>query len=108
MMALSPELRLVLAAFALFRLAELFAIDEGPGEVFLRLRIVLGVYDRTENGRARTGLGRLFGCPYCLGVWCALPVLALVLVPTGLGDVVLLWLALCGMQALLQTVGGRT
>lgn len=64
-------LALLLAVFATYRLARMFALEEGP----------FGVFDRVR-GRAdpeqKTWLGRGVNCPLCLGWWIAgLVVLAL-------------------------------
>lgn len=92
---MSIEIRLILAAFAVYRLAQFVAIDDGPSDVFRRLR-----------AWAVTGwLGGLVHCPYCVGVWAALGCAVLVLWPCGAGDMLLVVLGLAGAQAWLQ--GGR-
>ena len=94
----------VLAAFACFRLAELIAVDDGPGDVLLWMRAKLGAYDLGEDGQPQTNLGRAIICPYCIGIWIAAG-FALALWPIGWFPMV--WLAIAGGQALLQRVGGR-
>ena len=96
---MTPEMRLVLAALAVYRLAQLVAIDDGPGDIFRRLRAhyVTGV------------MGGLVHCVYCVGIWASVIVGALVLWPFGLGDVALVILGIAGAQAWLQgprDVGG--
>lgn len=46
---------------------------DGPFDLLLKLRVRVGVYDYDESGQPKTGLGKVLGCPYCLGVWVALP-----------------------------------
>lgn len=94
--------RLVLAAFMIYRLAQLIAIDDGPKDIFLRLRDRIGCYEYGEDGRPLSGWARLLGCPYCLGVWFSLPALALVIWPSAVGDLVLAMLGIAGAQAWLQ------
>jgi len=98
--------RFVLAVFACYRLAELIAIDDGPGDVFVSLRFKLGAYNFGGNGRPDTSLGRFIECPYCLGIWFA-AVFALVLWPSGWMTPVY-WLAIAGGQAFLQSAAGRS
>lgn len=98
-------LRFILAVFACFRLAELIAVDEGPGDVLLMLRAKLGAYDLGDDGQPETGVGRMISCPYCLGVYIAAG-LALIVSPWGY-EILLWWLAIAGGQAFLQRVGGR-
>ena len=88
------ELRLICAAFAVYRLARLITQDEGPFSVFKRLREWAAVNSE--------GLADLVSCPFCLGVWFAAIVAALVMMPTLAGDAALVWLGLAGVQSLLQ------
>lgn len=94
----------ILLSFVCYRVARLFAIDEGPTfwlfkrGIFLTLRVACGVYDYGENGEAETALGRAMGCPYCLGIWLALP---LSLYATGTHWYIA-WFAIAGGQAFLQ------
>jgi hypothetical protein len=86
------ETRLILAALATYRLGQLVAIDDGPTDVFRRLR-----------AWAITGwLGGLVHCPYCVQVYAAVVCGALVLWPSGAGDVVLVILGIAGAAAYLQ------
>jgi len=98
--------RFVLAVFACYRLAELIAIDDGPGDVFLWLRSRCGAYYLDADGKPVTSLGRFIECPYCLGIWFA-AVFALVLWPSGWMTPVY-WLAIAGGQAFLQSAAGRS
>ena len=98
--------RLIIACLAVFRLAELIAIDDGPGDALLWIRAKLGAYDLGEDGRPETSIGRAVICPWCLGIWLAL-IAAFVVAPWGY-SVFLWWFAIAGGQAFLQSVGGRT
>lgn len=86
------ELRLLLAALAVYRLAQLVAIDDGPGDVFRRLR-----------AHFLTGfVAGLIRCPYCVSVYAAAALGALVLWPCGVGDIVLVWVGIAGGACWLQ------
>lgn len=98
-------LAFILACFACFRLAELIAVDDGPGDVLLWIRAKLGGYDLGEDGRPATSIGRAIICPYCVGIWLAFG-LAFVVAPLD-WRLLLWWLAIAGGQAFLQYVGGR-
>jgi hypothetical protein len=56
---------------ACYRLTRLIVFDDGPFDVFAKLRVWAGVYDYASNGRQATQLGRLLGCPYCTGMYAA-------------------------------------
>ena len=97
----------VMACFACYRLAELVAVDDGPGDVLLRMRAWLGAYDLDEDGKPRTSIGRGIICPYCIGIWLAFG-FAFVVAPLPVDwHLILWWLAIAGGQAFLQCVGGR-
>lgn len=101
-------IRLLLAACAVYRAAQLLPFDDGPAYVFRRMRA------RLDKAAEREGLaaGRATGpwhslrdgltCPYCLGVWLAAGAAWLALYPTPAGDLLLAWLGLAGAAAWLQ------
>lgn len=55
--------KFVVAVLGTWRVAHLIAREDGPFDVIVRLRARVG------NGVA----GSLMDCPYCLGLWMALP-----------------------------------
>jgi hypothetical protein len=104
-------LRLILAALACFRLAQLVTLDKGPFLIFERLRIQVEQYIATSPGRQQSYFWRSVAdgtsCPYCLGFYVGLLCTLLVLFPTYPGDLFLLWFGIIGLQAFLQGVSGR-
>lgn len=60
-----------IALFA-YRLAFLVTKEEGPGQIFMHLRIGAGVYDLGPDAKPKTNIGRLFDCQFCTGLWSAL------------------------------------
>jgi hypothetical protein len=81
---------LVLAVLAVWRATHLLQAEEGPWDVFLRLR-------RATAGRM---IGRALECFYCLSFWVALP-LALT-IGTDAIERLILWPALSGGAILLE------
>jgi hypothetical protein len=102
MLPLPDWSRLLLAAVACYRLAQLVALDDGPGDWLLRFRAWAGAYEYGEDGRARTSAGRLVGCPYCVGVWIAAALVLLLVWPSVAGDLFLLWWGIAGVQAAME------
>jgi len=114
-------MRLLLAILTTYRLTRMIAQDDGPLFLFKRLRI--WALDRAYYEAAMQGYNlqidtikeRYFGkwhnlaeglsCPYCIGVWLSLPILALVLCPTYYGDLFLILMAISGGQAFLWSLG---
>jgi hypothetical protein len=90
-----PLLRFVLAGLAVWRVTHMFVHEDGPGDVFVRLRRALG----------STFLGRLIDCFYCLSLWVALP-FALLAAQKWTGRL-LGWLALSGASCLLERIGAQ-
>lgn len=98
-------LNLLRNGLACYRLARLLATEDGPADVFIKLRSAAGVYDFGADGRPATPLGRLLECPYCLGMWIAL---ALAIFPESrVKRVVVDGLAIAGMQTALQSWTGE-
>lgn len=93
----------ILLSLAVYRLARLITLDDGPFDLLLKLRDLWGAYDYGPNGVAKTSLGRGLTCPYCAGFWIA-GVTALIAYGFELG-VVVYWLALAGAQSFLQSLG---
>ena len=111
---LNFELRLILAVFALYRLARMLALDDGPFFIFKRVRYWVKDKAYYEMDMGDIISDRHFGkwhnlsegitCPFCVGVWLSLPLFALLIWPTQTGDMFLLLVSLSGMQAFLQTL----
>jgi hypothetical protein len=101
---LPESLRWLLAALTVYRLARLVGRDALAG--WLREWAGRRVAGGGQYSRAWL-LAELLSCPYCLGIWFAAPVAALVLCPTLPGDLFLAWQGLAGGQAFLQSLGDR-
>ena len=74
-------LRLITAAVATWRLSSLFVHEDGPGDVFRKIRDVFGVYILGDDDRPVSQLGRLLACVWCLSVWIALVMTVVMLMP---------------------------
>lgn len=103
-------LRLILATLTCFRLAQLIALDNGPLFIFQRFRMTIEQFIATR-GKQQSYLWRSIAdglsCPYCLGFYLSLLCSLLVLFPSQVGDLFLLWFGVMGMQAFLQGVSNR-
>lgn len=96
-------LRLFKLALATYRIARLFALDEGPFSAFSKLRYLLGAYDLAENGKPESTWGRMISCPHCMGLYAAALVLLLPKQARWLVDL----LAIAGLQSWMQSVSGE-
>jgi hypothetical protein len=85
-----PLIPLAAAVLALWRITHLFWGEDGPGNIFARLRAAAG------SGF----VGSLLDCFNCLSLWFALPLAALIARSWIEGVVV--WLALSGAAILIQ------
>jgi len=83
-------LTFILAGLAVYRLSRMIADEEGPFEVFARLRGL---------PNAETWIGRGLACILCLSVWVALPVALWIDWSLSWW---LTWLALSGVTAILR------
>lgn len=119
-MELSTELRLILLALSIYRIARLIARDDGPAFIIKRFRY--WVKDKAWREAKKAGAinakgeidDRFYGkwysliegleCPYCLGFWLAFILSPLVFWPSGVGDFALVVFGVMGLQAFLWGV----
>jgi len=98
-------LRIVLACLAVYRLSELFVLDDGPYFIFRKFRKWLG---QRAAGSDMNGseymIAQLFECPFCIGIWLAALAVIPILLPNIVTDILLVWLAIAGAQTFLETV----
>ena len=85
-----PIFRFLLAALATWRLAFMLVREDGPREIFARLRKRLGA----------GFFGKLLSCVKCVGVWVAFPLAFFV--GGRWVELVVVWLALAGVVALID------
>jgi hypothetical protein len=102
-------IRLILAAFAVYRAAGLIAQDSGPFGVFERLRALAGRWAAYKPRYSLAwSLAEGLNCPYCLGVWLAAPAWGLVRSQSKISGLILGVLGIAGMQAFLSDLIGGT
>jgi hypothetical protein len=82
----------IIITLAVWRITHLIQAEDGPWDVVVRLRRLLG------NGV----LGHLMDCFYCLSLWIALPFGCLF--GTTVPDMLLLWAAFSGSAIILERV----
>lgn len=88
-------LRFTLGAIAVWRFTHLFIVEDGPWEIFTRIRKF-----------AATGFLRgLLDCFYCLSLWVAIPFS--ILLGHSTSDRFLLWPALSGAAILLENLSTK-
>ena len=91
-----PLTPLLVGTLAVWRIAHLFWNEDGPGDIFVRLRRLAG----------HGFFGSLLDCFYCLSLWAAVPV-AWVLGQEWI-ERGLLWFALSGGAILLERATARS
>jgi Protein of unknown function (DUF1360) len=82
--------RFVLEALAIWRLSHLIAREDGPFDVIVRLRALVGA----------GVLGQLMDCPYCLSLWLAAPLAFFA--ESSWPARVLTWLALSAVASIVE------
>jgi hypothetical protein len=91
-----PITSLLVGILAVWRITHLLWAEDGPGDIFVRLR----------RFASEDFFGSLLDCFYCLSLWIALP-FACVLGGTWI-ERGLLWFSLSGGAILLERVTART
>ena len=95
---MNDTIRLILTGLACYRLAQLISLDTGPYGIFNRFRVFLEQRE-SEIGQE---INKAVSCPFCLGMWLSLILIPLVIYPTYIGDLFILWFGLAGFQTVLQ------
>jgi hypothetical protein len=85
--------RFVLAVLATWRVTHLLASEDGPADIIVRFRVLLG----------QSIFGKLMDCFNCLSLWIAAP--AALFVARGPLEWLFCWLALSGGACLLENIG---
>lgn len=89
----------LLAVFAAYRIARIIAMEDGPADVFQRIR------ERVDpTGEQKTSLARGINCPLCVGVYAAF-LMALLLRVDSWQMFLLAWFGIAGAQTLLHRWG---
>jgi hypothetical protein len=88
----------VLCTLAVWRIAHLFAREDGPGDVVVGLRRRAG----------HSQFGNLLDCFYCLSVWIAIPFAWLLCRDRDWTTGIVTWLALSGASSLAFKSTDRT
>ena len=98
------------AAASVYRLAFMVAREEGPFDVFDRLRSLAGRLPSTKEGnRTRPHwIQRGLGCPLCISWWLALPAAGIVVYSLSQPPLMALalWPAIAGICLFLYQLGG--
>jgi len=81
------------AVLATWRVTHLLASEDGPADLIVKFRTLLG----------HSIAGKLMDCFYCLSLWIAAPIA--IFVTRQLPDWLLVWLALSGAACLLERLG---
>lgn len=100
----TPLTWFILLGFAVFRLGWLFAREDGPFAVFLRMRMVLNskaARVQPQHYNLDWTLAELANCPLCLGIWIGLLAIIAVTIPGIVLKIIILWLAVAGFQSFL-------
>jgi len=87
---------LILGVLGTWRITHLLVAEDGPSQIFVRVRRAAG----------EGFWGELLDCFYCLSLWVAAPFC--VVLGQGIRERCLLWLALSGGAILLERITSRT
>jgi len=93
MTEISTWMRFVVAVLATWRVTHLLASEDGPADLIVKFRALLG----------QSIVGKLMDCFNCLSLWVAVP--AAFFVSQRPLEWVLCWLALSGGACLLERIG---
>ncbi len=93
-------LRIILVCLAVYRLADLLVIDDGPFDIFCNIRSWFnkGI---VGNNAIRKTIAEGIQCRYCVGVWFAILLTPFIYFPFMISDIVITIFAVAGVQSIL-------
>lgn len=91
---------LIISALAVYRLSFMIAKEDGPLDLFNRIR---GKVDPNQS----TWVGRGINCPLCISVWLSLLPIIFILPRMNIYTTIVTWLSIAGLSALLERVSIR-
>lgn len=90
--------------FAVYYISYTVTRTDGPGDIFLRLRIRAGSYDYGQDGEPITSTGKLFSCPVCFSFYVAVVILFMHLFHYAYFDFVIMVFSLAGAATFLWII----
>ena len=92
----------ILISLSVWRLAHMIAKEDGPFDIFFRIRVKLGAFfnPATGNWESTNVFGAMLLCPLCLSVWFAIPFAIFYTENVRTG--ILCWLASSAIASLLE------
>jgi hypothetical protein len=97
---LELAVRVVIASLASYRLARMVALETGPFALFSRFRGWVNIEQAVKHGPKETWVTEGFSCPLCLGIYSSALMLALTYLDYV--NLLVLWLAIAGLQVAFQ------
>jgi len=95
-------LKLLLTTLVVWRVVHMLAHEDGPLEVFAKLRIRAGAYIEEEEWVSDRLPGQLLICPLCMSVWLSIPFACIYATDVFWGF--LYWLGISGAASFLELV----
>ena len=104
---MSDEIRILLLAFATYRIAELISVDEGPYDIFERIRSFFKVRAMASGKQSgfMMNVAKLLECPFCVGIWISIAAGFVYLWYNPVADFITIIFAIAGIQAFLENIG---
>lgn len=98
-------LQLLICALAVFRLSEMFVIDDGMFDIFINIRGWFNKAPMDSKGLRRT-IANGLTCVHCVGIWFSI-LLSAILFHSSIMDFIVSFLAIAGLQSLMANNLGR-
>lgn len=103
MQSVQSLIEILICGLAVWRVTSLLVYEDGPFEIFVKLRAAAGVYDLGEDGKPSSFFGGLLNCFPCTSIWLAFPAAFLVHGTHW----PLAWLAVSAVAVLLEERNGQ-
>lgn len=98
---------LLVLSFAVWRISSLFVDEDGPGDIFAKIRYYVGVrYDQNSEAYGTNIVADAFTCLWCFSVWVSF-LAAFFSEPKDVMWFVINWLAISALSIKISTIGNK-
>lgn len=101
-------MKTILLALAVWRLTSLFVEEDGPFDIFARLRSLIGVYyDEFSVKQSKNEIARGLTCVWCASIWFGFLASFFSEYSVNIHSFVIVWLGLSGAAIVIDSFVGR-
>ena len=95
----------VLLSLACFRISKAITREDGPMDIFSRIRFLTGT--SAHESKLKKSIADLVSCPYCIGIWIAFLLWYVYILIPRVSLLLIVPFALAGIQSIIMDISDR-